>query len=235
MLNDELKKLLMAKGANLVGFADLREVAPEIRDNLPFGTSIATALNPEIISEIRGGPTKRYYEEYKRTNQLLNKLGGFAVKFFEQRGYKARRFAATHSERSKGFDSETLSTRLQHKTTATRAGLGWIGKCALLVTKEFGSAVRFTTVLTNAPITTGQPVNSSSCGHCTACVDICPGHAPKGKDWQLGMPREPLFDAFACQEAARELAMKLIAIPETICGLCIASCPWTKKYLKRAG
>lgn len=235
MLNDELKKLLTAKGASLVGFADLREIAPEFRDNLPFGISIATALNPEIISEIRDGPTKRYYAEYKRANQLLDKLGGFAVQFLEQRGYKARRFAPTFSGGNGGFDSEKLSTRLQHKTTATRAGLGWIGKCALLVTREFGSAVRFTTVLTNAPLATGQPVNSSSCGRCAACVDICPGQAPKGKDWQLGMPRESLFDAFACQEAARELATKLIGIPETICGLCIVSCPWTKKYLKRAG
>ena len=230
MLNAELKKLLISKGANLVGYADLREIAPEFRGNLPFGISIAIALNPHIMSEIRDGPTRQYYAEYQRANKLLDTLGHHSAQFLEERGHKVQWFAATDA----GIDRKTLSTRLPHKTTATRAGLGWIGKCALLVTREFGSAIRLTTVLTNAPIATGQPVNTSMCGKCATCVDICPSHAPTGKDWQVGMPRESLYDAFACREAARELAMKLIGIRETICGLCIVACPWTKKYLERA-
>ena len=124
---DELTIFLKSKGADLVGFADLKDIAPEVRDNLPIGISIAVALNPRIISEIKDGPTRPYYAEYKRANHLLGTLGHYAIQFLKERGHKAQGFAAT----SVGIDSDTLSTRLPHKTTATRAGLGWTGNCAL--------------------------------------------------------------------------------------------------------
>jgi epoxyqueuosine reductase QueG len=231
MFNDKLKTLLLSNGADLVGFANLKEIIPDVRSNFPFGISIAVALNPRIISEIREGPTKSYYAEYKRANNLLDRLGQSAVQFLEEKGQKAQWSAATNAN----IDRKTLSTRLPDKTTATRAGLGWIGRCALLITKEFGSAVRITTVLTNAPIAAGQPVNTSMCGECTACVDACPAHAPSGKNWQVGLSRDSLYDAFACRKTARELAQKTKGIHENICGLCIVACPWTQKYLERAG
>jgi len=87
---DELKALLGSHGADIIGFADLREIAPEIRDGLPFGVSIAIALNPQIVSEIQEGPTKQYYAEYERVNQLLDSLGRQAVRFLEERGHRAR-------------------------------------------------------------------------------------------------------------------------------------------------
>ena len=48
-------------------------------------------------------------------------------------------------------------TPLPHKTVATRTGLGWIGKNCLLVTKEYGSAVRLSSLLTDAPLPAGTP------------------------------------------------------------------------------
>lgn len=230
MLNEELETFLISNGASLVGFANLGEIAPEVRDNFPSGISIAVALDPQVMADIQEGPTKRYYEEYRRANELLDALGQRAVEFLESRRDKAKWFAATNA----GIDEQTLSTRLPHKTVATRAGLGWIGKCALLINKRFGSAIRLTTVLTDAPIVTGQAVNTSLCGNCTHCVDICPGHAPTGRDWQAGLPRESLVDAYACRETAREFELKTEGIYDNICGLCIVACPWTKKYLARA-
>jgi len=226
---DELRTYLQSNGADMVGFANLQDVAADVRDNFPYGISIAVALNPEIISGIQDGPTSQYYAEYERANNLLDRLGHYAVQFLEERGHQAKWFAAT----SAGIDPETLSTRLPHKTTATRAGLGWIGKCAVLVTRGFGSAVRITTVLTDAVLPAGEPIDESYCGNCTACVDACPGHAPSGKDWQVGLNRDSFFDAFACRTTARELALKRVGIQETICGVCIAVCPWTQKYVRK--
>ena len=59
---------------------------------------------------------------------------------------------------------DNLGAELPHKTVATRAGIGWIGKCALLVTEKYGSAIRLTTVLTDMDLETDQPINGSKCG-----------------------------------------------------------------------
>ena len=228
-LSNELETFLHSNGADLVGFADLQEIATDVRDSFPFGISIAVAMNPRIMSEIREGPTKSYYAEYKRVNNLLDMLGQSTAEFLTENGHDAKNLTATY-----GDNPVTLATKLPHKTAATRAGLGWVGKCALLITREFGSAVRLNTVLTDAQIAAGQPINSSLCENCTACVDTCPAHAPSGKDWQVGLPRDSLYDAYACQKTARELATERIGIRVTICGLCIVACPWTQKYIEKA-
>lgn len=227
---DELRNLLLSNGANMVGIADLQHISADVRDNLPLGISIAVVLKPQIISEIKDGPTKQYYHEYERANRLLDEIGHCAVEFIKARGHQAKWFAAT----SVGIDSNTLSTRLPHKTVATLAGLGWIGKCALLVTRTSGSAVRITTVLTDAGLPTSHPMDTILCGKCTACVDACPSHAPSGKNWRKSLHRDTFFNAFACQKAARELTMERVGIRETLCGICIAVCPWTQKYIRRA-
>jgi epoxyqueuosine reductase len=228
-LNDELKKFLLSSGASLVGFADLQEIDSEAHDGFPFGLSIAIALNPQVMAEIKVGPTKRYNAEYDNLNTLLDGLSLSAAKFLLGKGYDAKARLATVEE-----DEATLKAKLPHKTVATRAGLGWIGKSNLLITEKYGSAVRLVTVLTDAPLSTGKPVNSSRCEDCTDCVDACPAQAITGAHWQPGLPRESIVDVFACRTKARELTAKLAGERKSICGLCIVACPWTQKYLARA-
>ncbi|OGO17582.1 MAG: hypothetical protein A2Z15_08560 [Chloroflexi bacterium RBG_16_50_11] len=228
-LNEELTQFLKSRGASLVAFADLKEIPSEARDGFHFGISIAVALDQQIMSDIKTGPTIAYHAEYKIVNALLDYLGQSAAQFLVKKGYKAQALTTTiHADR------DTLSVKLPHKTVATRAGLGWIGKCALLITKKYGSAIRLTTVLTGAPLTAGKPINESLCAHCTRCVDACPAQAHTGENWEVGMPREALYDAFKCREKTRGLSMKSFGEQVSICGLCIVACPWTKDYLKRA-
>lgn len=229
VITDELRGLLRSNGADMVGVSDLTSIAPDIPYNLPFGISIAVALNPRIVSGILNGPTMEYHAEYERANRLLDSLSYNAVQFLAQRGHQTKWLAAT----SVGIDPKTLATRLPHKTTATRAGLGWIGKTVLLVTRPFGSTVRLTTVLTNAQLSTDTPINSSKCGKCTILVDVCPGHAASGKNWQASLNRDSFFDAFSCRQTALKLTSENVRIPETLCGICIAACPWTRKYIER--
>ena len=227
---DDLVALLKSKGAALVGFADLRDIPADVRHSLPYGVSIAVALNPDVMSQITDGPTTAYHTEYQRVNRLLDDLGRRGAEMIDDRGYKARSFAAT----SEGIDWDALATPLPHKTVATRAGLGWIGKCALLVTKPFGSAVRLTTVLTDAELPAASPIDESQCGDCTACGDACPAHAVSGKEWAVGVHRASFFDAYACCKTAGALALARTGFSEIICGVCIAECPWTKKYIGRS-
>jgi epoxyqueuosine reductase len=226
---NELINLLLSAGASLVGFADLQVVPAAERDDLPMGVSIAVALQASVIAGIQKGPTAAYYQEYARANALLNRLATLGAEYLNAQGFRALPSAATNV----AIDWHTCSTRLPHKTVATRAGLGWIGKCALLVTERFGSALRLTSVLTDAPLPPGRPVNSSRCGICTACVQVCPVQAPAGQNWHLGLPRETFFDAHACHRWTREMERTRPGVEDAICGMCIAACPWTRRYLER--
>ncbi len=229
-ISPEIRQELLEKGASLVGFADLSELPEEVRHFMRSAVSMAVALDPSVIASIQDGPTKEYHAEYRQANALLWELSKFAARLIEDLGCRAIPKRPTHS----GTDPETQSTILPHKTVATRAGLGWIGKCALLVTEKFGSAIRLGTVLTDAELDVAEPVVESRCGDCTQCVNLCPGGAPSGRNWSAGLQREVFYDAFACAKAARDRATAKIGIDDTICGICIAACPWTRKYIESA-
>jgi epoxyqueuosine reductase QueG len=226
---EEIRKMLFENGAALVGFADMTAVPAEDRKDMGRALSIAVALCPGIISRITKGPTKEYFREYQRANALLSELSHRAAMLLRERGFAAVAFEPTTEE----FDAVRLRAGLSHKIAATRSGLGWIGKNALVITKPFGSAIRLTTVLTDAPIETGPPCDESICGTCAACVEICPAKAPSGTNWRLGLYRDDFFDAWACCRKATEFC-KREEIESTICGICIEACPWTRKYIKRA-
>lgn len=225
----ELKATLFDNEAALVGFADLNGLPADARHFMGFAVSIAVALDASIIANIRDGPTQKYHSEYKRANALLSDLGKLAFRILRDHGYRAIPKAPT----GVGIDPRTHSTILPHKTVATRAGLGWIGKCALLITEKYGAAVRLTTVLTNAELEATIPADQSLCGDCMICVNSCPGKAPSGKNWEINVYRDSFFDAFACARSARKNALAKIGVDDTICGICISVCPWTIKYTKR--
>jgi len=226
--SSELRKFLVDEGADLVGFGDISELAAESRDGYPRAVSVAVKYPKDIIRGISELPTKEYYEWYCKLNDKLDKLVESGAVFIQSKGFKA--YAMTRSR--VGGGDENLKTPLPLKTAATRAGLGWIGKCALLVTEEYGSMVRFCTILTDAPLETARPVDESRCGDCTVCTDACPGDAVSGKLWKKGMQREEFFDATKCEKAASERTKRGFGGDITICGKCIEICPWTRKYLE---
>ncbi len=229
-LNSQLDTRLIEAGASLVGFADVSGLPATARGETEFGISIAVALDVAIVGEIAEGPTQRYYHEYTRVNELLSQLCAGTVGYLSTRGYEAK--AMDPTIRMRGSAMKALSTPLPHKTVATRAGLGWIGKSALLITKTYGSAIRLATVLTDAPLDAGDPVDNSSCGDCTKCVDRCPAGAILGGNWARGSERESIYDAHACCTTAKNLAGRK-GIEVTICGICIHACPWTQRYISR--
>ena len=59
------------------------------------------------------------------------------------------------------------------KALAQRAGLGFIGKNTLLITKAFGSWVFLGVLLTNLKIESNQ-AEINHCGTCRLCLDYCP-------------------------------------------------------------
>lgn len=226
-LNQPITDLLRSMGADLVGFGDVTGLAP---DGYSTAVVAAIALPLDIIDEIPVGPTPAYLDTYHTYNARLDDMSDAVAALLEQEGHRALSLCRKNSP----WTHDTMASPFPYKTAATRAGLGWIGKCALLVTPEYGSAVRLTVTLTDAPLTVAQPVTQSRCGSCTACADACPGHAVQGALWEAGMPREQLVDIPACDKAASDCAEKTLGRRTTICGRCFAACPYTKAYVNRA-
>ena len=226
ILTSELSSLLHNEGASLVGFGDISAL-----DYQGFTSCVALAvmIPAKVIAGIKNGPTRDYFDSYHELNARLNALAELAAKYLSDHGHRALPQTTTTVVESPGY-----RTPVPHKTCATRAGLGWIGKSTLLVTEEYGPAVRLSSVLTDAEFdSVSEPINVSRCGSCTACASACPGQAIKGALWDVNAPLESLVDVEDCRKAARALAADMIGEQITLCGKCIETCPYTRAYLKK--
>ncbi|MDR0531236.1 MAG: 4Fe-4S binding protein [Oscillospiraceae bacterium] len=228
VLTEELLAYLRAQGADLAAAGDLRALPPEPRRGLPAGVSVAVKYPKDVIRGIAALPTRAYYDQYNALNETLDRIVEAGARWLGDRGWQA-----VAQTRALVAQNETqLDTPLPHKTAATRAGLGWIGKSALLVTEEYGCMVRISTILTDAPLRFAAPVDKSRCGACAICAQACPAGAILGKNWRVDLPREAFFNAAACRSTARERAMRGFGVDITVCGKCIAVCPYTRRYLE---
>ena len=219
--NHWVKETLAGRDIALLGFADLSEIDVDARRGFRYGISLAMALT--VLPSTSEEPTAAYYDEYRRVSAALRETTRFLTGQIQVRGYNA--LSLWQLDRQ----DRDFRTPLPFKTLATRAGLGWIGKSAALITKECGNAIRLSGVLTDMPLETGTPINASLCGDCMECVKHCPGRAIKGNLWDLQSDRDDLLDAHACKRAVVERG-KALGKTEGTCGICIAVCPWTKKY-----
>ena len=226
-INLTIETELLRLGADAVGFGDLSELPEDSREGLPFGVSVIVVYPGEVIRGISQLPTREYREWYDALNLRLDMLVTRGADMLREMGCKA--VAQTREYVGSGESHD--STVLPHKTVATRAGIGWIGKSALLLTEKYGSAVRLSSILTDAPFDTAPPNNSSRCGDCTVCADACPAGAILGKSWQPGLCRDELLDPVKCRKTARERARQGFNGDMTICGKCIEVCPYTRKYI----
>lgn len=223
-LTRALEKVLRDAGAALVGFAELAEIPGA---QLPYGAAVALPVPKQIVRQIEDGPTKDYYDMYHELNGKLNEIITAGAEFLYAEGYEA--FPQTTAN---VVLDDNWCTRLPHKTVATRAGLGWIGKNCLLVTPEYGSAIRISSLLTNAEITCSEPITSSRCGGCRICEKACPAQAIKGRLWEAGMAREVMFEKEICKEKQIELMEKRTGIRTDLCGKCFVVCPYTRRYVE---
>ena len=214
----------------LWGAADLRRFstpADEAGNGFPFALSWAVPMNPQIMATVRNGPNEEYAEEYDRVNTLIGGQAGALSSELQGRGFRARALAP--SDRT---DKVNIKGDFPHKTAATRAGLGWVGRHCQLITRPFGSWVRLGTVFTDLDLPCGPPIDRNYCGRCSRCVEACPAKALKGNGWHPGIAREEILDVRLCDEWKKAHYYRFHKGQN--CGICSAVCPYGLKSLKKA-
>ena len=229
MDDESLEEFARELGADFYGVADISPAKDFIREqggdevaSYPKAISIGIILMDTIIDQLpnrfeKSVAVNYLHHTYDIINLRLDLISSRISSTLQKEGYKSLPIPA-----SGRYDNERLCAVFSHKLAANMAGLGWIGKSCLLITPEAGPRVRWTTILTHAPLNpTGKPLKNK-CGDCTDCVDTCPISAFTGEPFRVNEDREVRYDAKKCEKYF-EIMEDTGKIP--VCGLCIYNCP----------
>jgi len=224
IIEKEISEITTSHGCPLYGFADLEGLLEGDLTKYKRGISFIFPMEPWVMEQLTDGPTDAYSVLYKQVNLRIDALSAEIVRTLIKSGYQA--WALPSSTRS---DPVNIRGEFQHKTSATRSGLGWIGKNCQLISKSWGPWVRLGTVLTNAPLPPAEPIVKSLCGKCTKCIEACPAKALKGGCWEPGVERDILLDAWACDHHKKTFFLSYHGGHN--CGICTQACPMGQKQL----
>jgi epoxyqueuosine reductase len=226
-LGNRLESLAKDMGATYFGIADLTsarkricEQGGEFLTRFPRAISHGFVLTDGIVNtlvhhEDIAALYNYWYYVYRIVNPHIDSISLMIAQSLDKAGFQA--FVVPSSQT---IDKARLIGAFSHKLAAHLAGLGWIGKSALLITREHGPRVRWGTVLTDAPLEMGVPMDEM-CGDCYECVNGCPAHAFTGQPFDKPRQRSEIFDAEACEQYLNKR--------ETLhraCGICVYICPF---------
>ena len=118
------------------------------------------------------------------------------------------------------------SAPVLERSLAANAGLGWIGKHSLLLSKKKGSFFFLAVVITDLEPEFDGPV-TDHCGSCTACIDACPTDA---------IVEDKVVDSNKCIsyltiELKNEIPASFKGSMENWvfgCDICQDVCPWNR-------
>jgi epoxyqueuosine reductase len=117
--------------------------------------SVAEATLPADMGIARFAIRRDYHA-------VIQKRLGKLARWLQQQGYRVRR----------SVDSMPVLER----AWARLAGVGFIGKNALLIVPGLGSYVFLATLITDAELRLDTPIKQG-CGRCRACLERCPSGA----------------------------------------------------------
>lgn len=179
---------------------------------LPYepGT-VASVLRPELsglraqavdqvsTSGVQPVGAERFFlgEEDAMLSRELSRTAYRMAKFLRHRGWQA--FYLPVAKQSQRFRTAPF----YHMPAMYLAGLGTLGLNCSILTPEFGPRVKVTSIITDCPLSAGEPMAQDLCDRCGLCAENCPIGAIDGQGWK---------NPFACASYG-------------CCGTCIAICP----------
>ncbi|MEO0437065.1 MAG: tRNA epoxyqueuosine(34) reductase QueG [Pseudomonadota bacterium] len=119
------------------------------------------------------------------------------------------------------------SAPVLERALAERAGLGWIGKNSMLINKQAGSWFFLGEIFTDLPLPTDAPQETTHCGSCTSCIDVCPTGALVGPG-QLDARRCISYLTIEHKGSIDPHLRPLMGNRIFGCDDCQVFCPWTK-------
>ncbi len=231
-LMEELEGLCARQHAFL-GVADLSlagsfdsDCGGEFVRSFPRAVSAGVRVNDscvEILKHHENLPLLKAhnFHVYDVINKALDQLALEIARHLEAAGHRA--FPVPASQTLVGEYQQMAL--FSHKMSAHLAGLGWIGKNCLLIHPQHGPRARYVTVLTDAPLPPGEPMESR-CATCRSCETACPPKAILGNSFAPGQTRDDRLDIKLCVDYRSQREK---TVGTTTCGLCLEVCPYGRK------
>ncbi len=239
-LTEMVKDNAALYGADLVGIAALEERWVYEQDvEKPY--RFADVAEPEETEEAFLLPhtmTRAVVMAFTMDADLLERSSSVDADTAASLGYSRMGIAAislAESIRALGYKAvPAMNDTALSIPLAIQAGLGELGRMGLLITPEYGPAVRLAKVLTDMPLNTDHPITfgvERFCLDCHLCADHCPsGSIGKG---------EPTFET-SCDHNNPGIKKWTIEAEKCLrfwqqngasCGTCIAVCPFTRGFV----
>lgn len=118
------------------------------------------------------------------------------------------------------------SAPVLEKALAEKAGIGWIGKHTNVINRDHGSWFFLGELYTDLPLPVDQP-ETSHCGTCRACIDVCPTQAIVAP-YSLDARRCISYLTIELKDAIPIEFRKAIGNRIYGCDDCQIFCPWNK-------
>jgi epoxyqueuosine reductase len=156
-------------GQNVERRTDPRSLMGDVRSLIMLGLNYHQPNTPTIPPG--HGRVSRYARGRDYHKVIEKKTRGFIERFRADVSGHSRELAENTSLKW-WVDYGPMLER----SYAAQAGLGYIGKNAMLINRKFGSWIFLAEVITNLELEPDDPkaVNHGKCGKCTRCIDACP-------------------------------------------------------------
>lgn len=215
MLEEKLRRIFLNYPKVISGFTDIAygTYADSYQSAFVFAVPYGEQFTLETYSEVK------FEKGIQDARITVEKLLAQVKKVLDESGVAYEIPPAAQNNET------DLAAPFSFKFAAVNAGLGWIGKNDVVITREYGPRVRLSAVLIDEKFAYGSKILESHCPEdCRKCVDACPHQALHNVQWNSHSLRNDIIDYKLCNEK-RSLFIQTSG-RKSACGLCMAACPF---------